>query len=176
MYCKVKGCRYSTEHVTSHHQCGKCYMFGHGQMECSDENKIKELQKHFEDKMNKEHQCKIRDCVRKETHSTMGHFCRYCGKKDTHLKQCPNNPTNPTEVLCDPLSIAFDPRAEAKELNLPEKSYSAFSAGMGCTWFVRNNTGNLEYCFMHSDSWGQYGEDTSDIPILNAFLEGYSRN
>jgi hypothetical protein len=26
---------------------------------------------------------------------------------------------------------------------------------------------------MHSDSWGQYGEDSSDLPRYNAFKYGY---
>ena len=37
----------------------------------------------------------------------------------------------------------------------------------------RNNNGTLEYFFMHSDSWGQYGEETSDVPRLRAFKENY---
>jgi len=44
---------------------------------------------------------------------------------------------------------------------------------MGSTWYIRNNNRNIEYLFMHSDSWGQYGDDTSDVPILNAFIDGY---
>ena len=176
MYCKVRGCRYEHEHITSHHQCGKCKLFGHGRLECSDENKKKELEIYFEDKMKFEQRCKIRDCIRKETHTTLGHCCRYCGTRDKHLKQCPNNPINPTEILYDPTSIGTDPRQNAEKLELKFNTYDSFSAGMGCTWYVRNNHGNLEYCFIHSDSWGQYGEDTSDIPILNAFLEGYTTN
>jgi hypothetical protein len=148
-------------------------MFGHGQNECSNENQKKELESHMNDKINYNKRCKILDCTRKDTHSTEGHCCRYCGKRDEHMKQCPNNPNNSTSILTDPTSIANDPREHAKKLNIPNGYYTLFYAGMGCSWYVRNNNGNLEYYFMHSDSWGQYGDDTSDIPILNAFLENY---
>ena len=174
MYCKVKNCRYASEHTTSHHQCGNCRMFGHGKIECLDENKKKELEIYFNDKINKEHECKIRDCIRKNTHSTQGHCCRYCGKKTEHMKQCPNNPVNPTDLCIDNYeNFADEPIYDVENINIPLSTYDLFPAGMGCTWFVRNNSGIKEFYFMHSDSWGQYGEDGSDIPILNAFLEGY---
>jgi hypothetical protein len=46
-------------------------------------------------------------------------------------------------------------------------------AGMGCHLFVKRNDINsdIEIFFMHSDSWGQYGQ--SDVPELNAFINGY---
>ena len=62
------------------------------------------------------------------------------------------------------------------DISLPVGKYVVNEAGMGCHNFYRRNktTLSLEMFFMHSDSWGQYGEDTSDGPQLNAFLHGYS--
>ena len=47
---------------------------------------------------------------------------------------------------------------------------------MGCTWLIRKNinTGNNEYLFMHSDNWGQYGEESSHLPRYKAFIYGYT--
>ena len=133
MYCKVKNCRYASEHTTSHHQCGNCRMFGHGKIECSDENKKKELEIYFYDKIHKEHECKIRDCIRKNTHSTQGHCCRYCGKKTEHMKQCPNNPVNPTDLCINNYeNFADEPIYDVENINIPLSTYDLFPAGMGC--------------------------------------------
>jgi hypothetical protein len=53
--------------------------------------------------------------------------------------------------------------------------YITFYGGMGCAWYARNNkiTEKLEYFFLHSDSRGQYGDDSSDIPRLRAFTNAY---
>ena len=42
MHCQVEGCRFSQNHKTRDHQCGKCGKFSHGQRECGDSVK-KEL-------------------------------------------------------------------------------------------------------------------------------------
>ena len=37
MYCKVLHCRYPNTHVTAGHKCGTCHQFGHGQIECNND-------------------------------------------------------------------------------------------------------------------------------------------
>jgi len=78
-------------------------------------------------------------------------------------------------VTDDPLSIGFDPRPNAESQNIELGHYITFYGGMGCTWYARRNAmnGGLEYFFMHSDCYGQYGEDTSDMPRMRAFIRGY---
>jgi hypothetical protein len=47
---------------------------------------------------------------------------------------------------------------------------------MGCAWYARRNAlngGILEYFFMHSDCYGQYGDDSSDMPRMRSFIRGY---
>ena len=46
---------------------------------------------------------------------------------------------------------------------------------MGCSWFVKRNgiEDKISMFFMHTDSWGQYGADTSDLYRLNAFCYDY---
>jgi len=45
--------------------------------------------------------------------------------------------------------------------------------GQGCCWYVKYSEEGHETFFMHGDSWGQYGEDTSDVPLMEAFIAGY---
>jgi hypothetical protein len=55
-----------------------------------------------------------------------------------------------------------------------EKRWASFPAGMGCLFIARHN-GTIQNqpiwrFFMHSDSWGQYGAESSDIPRLVRFV------
>ena len=43
--CQVENCLYASEHVTQRHCCGTCNLNGHGKLECSNDDKIKELEK-----------------------------------------------------------------------------------------------------------------------------------
>jgi hypothetical protein len=51
-----------------------------------------------------------------------------------------------------------------------------FFVGQGCAYYVRNNNGTKEVFFLHCDSHGQYGDDTSDIPRYLAFIKGYHKH
>ena len=57
------------------------------------------------------------------------------------------------------------------------KIFCILIAGMGCMMYVKRNDIDkpLQYFFMHSDSWGQYGEETSEVPVLEKFMEGYKQ-
>ncbi len=52
--------------------------------------------------------------------------------------------------------------------------YCLIAVDMGCMWFVRNIQNDLEYFFMHSDDWGQYG-DMSKKNELDVFLKGLTK-
>lgn len=54
-----------------------------------------------------------------------------------------------------------------------QRYYVRVYAGMGCEWFLRNNNGNLEGFFMHTDSWGQYGIQCDERPFIKLFTEDY---
>ncbi len=169
--CKVYGCRYANAHVTNGHKCGKCNCFGHGQVECGHENKYKALQQYFSDVIPSSQFCQVRNCSHPHLHKTSGHCCRYCGKHDRHMKECPIN--KPSYLFDDPKEVGLDITDEIKNTNIKVGHYIMRYGGMGCFWYVRNNNRNIEYFFLHSDSMGQYGEDTSHIPRLNAFLYNY---
>ena len=55
-----------------------------------------------------------------------------------------------------------------------EKRWASFPAGMGCMFIARHNgtiqNQSVHRFFMHSDSWGQYGEQSSDVPRLVQFV------
>jgi len=170
-YCKVSGCRHPTSHVTIMHQCGKCKIFAHGQVECQTESDIKNLEQYYMDLIPKNQQCTINKCISPHTHITSGHCCPYCGKRQNHLIQCPY--ANESTIFTDPTTIGYDISNELNLSDIKPGHYITTYGGMGCIWYVRNNNGKLEYLFMHTDSWGQYGENSSDIPKLNCFIKGY---
>jgi len=171
--CRVHGCRYSTFHVTSAHQCGKCGFFGHGQVECDNKNNKKNMESFHDDVLHVNDYCTVEGCSFPETHKTDGHCCLYCGRRKYHMKQCPSIDTS--TIFTNPLRIPIESHIIqlAKDKNIGIGCYIIEHGGMGSTWFIRNHNGKLEYFFMHSDTWGQYGEDTSDMPKLNCFLRGY---
>ena len=157
--CRVKGCRFSECHITARHHCGTCGLLGHGQVECSDANKI-EMLSCIGGMISSP--CSISGCIDPSTHTSAGHCCLYCGLKEGHYTRCP-------EVL----PVEIDDGAFAHHEIIPDiGKYVHQYGGLGCSEYIRRNkeTANLEYFFMHSDSWGQYGKETSDIPALNAFL------
>lgn len=171
--CKASGCRYSSFHVTSAHQCGKCKSFGHGRVECNNEYKKKNLELFHNDTLNIKKYCTVNGCKFPETHKTEGHCCLYCGNRSGHMKKCPI--VDSTTIFTNPSQFNNDMEiiTNANKKNIDIGYYTIEYVGLGCMWFIRNHNKKLEYFFMHSDSWGQYGSDTSDIPRLNCFIRGY---
>ena len=196
--CQVKNCRYSDSHVTCRHMCGSCHKYGHGILECGNDTMIENLKKSYNDRCS-ENICCIDDCVDRTTHTTVGHSCLYCNSRNLdsnkfnfkttdqlndrqyteeninycHLKNCPINGTNIIDNLND-VDIE-NMLKHTKVSDLKRGYYFLKQAGMGCMWFIRCNidSGNIEYLFMHSDCWGQYGDDSSDLPRYNAFTHRY---
>jgi hypothetical protein len=167
--CKVRGCQYSSTHVTVAHKCGKCGLFGHGKIECHNPEAIKILGNFYLDKIPKDKKCKISGCKYKDRHTTEGHVCHYCDKLGikNHTQKCPKSGA---KILDEP---HFNQKVQAENSNIQPGFYIDIFAGMDNYWLARNNNGTLEYLFMHSDSWGQHGEETSDVPRLRAFKEDY---
>ena len=177
--CQVKNCRFYSSHVTSRHLCGTCQNYGHGVMECNNICQIEPLKQFYNDRF-VENACQENSCVDRTTHTTIGHSCLYCYTRNVynnnyiHLKMCPINGT----LVCDKLED-IDIDNILRDMKLPtlnKGQYFQKYAGMGCTWFIRCNkdTGVIEYLYMHSDCWGQYGDDSSYLPRYNAFVHGYS--
>ena len=174
--CQVNSCRYKEEHTTKRHLCGTCKLHGHGQIECGDKNLIKALQIYEDDFIY--YPCYFIDCIDKHTHTNNGHSCLYCDARDpnNHLKYCPKNTfTIEGNNICDNLLDFNSTLLEyIEDVTMNPDEYMISDGGMGCTWLIRNNSGTNEYLFMHSDSWGQYGEETSHLPRYKAFIYGYT--
>ena len=177
--CKVAGCRYKNDHITERHSCGTCKINGHGQIECGNEQLIKDLKQFKFHKI--ESPCDVINCVDPKTHTTQGHSCLYCDKRiergsHQHLKYCPlNENTNDKNSICDNIKYFDNCLLDyIKDITVNNREYKTIYGGMGCTWFIRNNNGTLEYLFMHSDSWGQYGDDSSHLPRYKAFIYEYT--
>ena len=170
--CYVKGCKYADFHVTSFHKSVKCNNFGHGQQECNNLDALKHLGFYYLDKVPKDKKCKIGGCKHKDKHTTEGHICHYCGSFGikNHIKNCPKNGAS---IIDDPNNFGSFMQEEVDKYDIKLNYYIELYAGMGCMWYVRNNKNVLEYLFMHSDSWGQYGDDSSDLPRYLAFKENF---
>lgn len=72
-YCKVKNCRYPNTHTTSGHMCGNCYTYGHGKIECGDDDCLEVLDQYSNDVLPSDLQCTIDGCNYKELHTTESH-------------------------------------------------------------------------------------------------------
>ena len=172
--CQINKCRYACSHTTVKHCCGKCGQLGHGQIECGHPNLIAKLEKYKNDVINTP--CSISKCIDPHTHTSNGHTCLYC---DSLINSCGHTINCPeiTGIISDNIDD-FNKEISnyAKSVsNLNNNEYTSRYAGMGCTWYIRNNDGKYEYLFMHSDSWGQYGKDTSDLPRYKAFIYEYKK-
>ena len=180
--CQVSGCRYNKEHTTIRHCCGTCKLNGHGQIECDNQNLIKELEIYKDDLIN--YPCDLKECIDFNTHTTNVHSCLYCDERiekgvQTHIKYCPmnENTTENNSVWDNILEFNKDITENIEDVKLNIREYKKVYGGMGCIWFVRSIDGNDEnnqYLFMHSDNWGQYGEDTSHLPRYKAFIYKYN--
>jgi hypothetical protein len=172
-FCKVKGCRHP-QHLTIVHQCGHCLMLGHGKHECRSKEEQNKLEQYYDDTLEQKNWCTKQHCPVPYTHTTDGHFCIYCGKFENHMKKCPSFDRTYFIEKYNPSSQNYFPDfaiEHIKEIKIGH--YAVFYGGQGCQWYVRNNNNKYEIFFMHGDHYGQYGEDTSDLPRLKWFIFEY---
>ena len=63
----------------------------------------------------------------------------------------------------------------AKDNELKNFQYIEIMSDMGCNWYMRFINNKYEYLFMHSDNWGQYGPETSDLPKYTEFIKNFTK-
>jgi len=98
--------------------------------------------------------------------------CKFCKKTDNqHMNRCP---TTGFEI-CDKIADIPSYWIDILQIKIPINTYTDQYVGQGCAYYIRNNNNNLEIIFMHCDSWGQYGDEFSDGPRFNAFIDGYTK-
>jgi hypothetical protein len=102
----------------------------------------------------------------------MSQTCEYCEKTGIHTERCPNSGFQ----VCDQIEDIGPDFQFITQPVIPSNTYMEFWVGQGCAYYVRNNNGTKEVFFLHCDSHGQYGDDTSDIPRYRAFIKGYHKH
>ena len=163
MYCQVQGCRFPSFHSTSAHKCGRCDEFGHGVLECRDSTKKAHLFC-LDDMLIPTHmRCTIPGCMYPETHTNGSHHCRYCLGKDHGEQDCIIKDMVDYNGIYDNLE---------HDLQSYNNIYFMEYSGMGSRLYIRKKDWTTQFLIMTQDSWGQYGEATSDVPRLNRFLDG----
>lgn len=164
--CKVAHCRHPKTHTVSGHKCGTCGKYGHGQVECGNENMINALKKYKKDKINKP--CKSYGCNYSHLHTSEGHFCHKCGRFHP-IQHCIIQNFVQTQERFSYFLSNIDP---LQIFGTQNNTFFPIYVGMGCEVYIRKKNGSVQCLFMHSDSWGQYGPKTDDKPILDKFIEG----
>ena len=102
MNCKVTHCRYKTFHVTSAHRCGKCKLYGHGVVECENNDKVNTLSLSTKyDRLNPIDYCNIKNCKYKWSHKTESHECKYCNNKKHASINCTLNTKNKINLVIE---------------------------------------------------------------------------
>jgi hypothetical protein len=152
-------------------------------MECGNIEKINKLST-IPSKIPEEYHCCIKVCKHKSSHTITGHQCINCKKYAHDITECPEkiyykncNASHFGQKYEDYLrkkNIKFDVREIlASHKN---KIYTRIYGGMGCLWFAKRKDVHkkIKLFFMHSDSWGQYGKETSNVPNLEKFLNNYN--
>jgi hypothetical protein len=103
-FCKVKGCRFSSSHITQGHKCGKCNDYGHGMIECSNPVLLSELYSNsMHDFFPKYKYCNFGGCKQSKIHSSEGHHCEGCNERLYSVNTCPNCAPNP--LHCENIEI-----------------------------------------------------------------------
>jgi hypothetical protein len=99
-FCKVASCRFKFTHVTKGHRCGKCWIDGHGEIECHSRKAKLELEFYYDDILPNNKICTVPDCTTKDLHTVDAHHCPNCKKRDAHtVDNCPKNGIKNSERL-----------------------------------------------------------------------------
>lgn len=171
-YCKVQHCRFNQCHINEGHLCGKCNQYGHGQIECGNDTKLDKLKKSYGLVMPFNMRCTISGCKFPWSHNTRSHNCHKCFKNHSS-RDCI---IQPLEHYINKFGLDQE-RINSIEYyfnNAGQNCYIIVYAGMGCNLYFKKNNDIIEGLFMHSDSFGQYGVETSDKPTLDKFIEHLS--
>ena len=171
IYCKIKHCRYPHTHTTEGHRCGVkgCKNhFGHGQVEHYNEQLKENLKKFFNETLLENERCTVFGCKYPWSHTKESHMCIKCERRGSHCSK---------DCIIQSLDDACNKWGLNKQkiqdfLMLKNNIYFEVYVGMGCSVFISHKDNVTNTIFMHSDSWGQYGPETDDSPLLNKFIYG----
>lgn len=101
--CLIQGCRFPKYHLSSGHYCLKCGKFGHGRIECGNNDKMSNLRKLINNCDNfiipKHLHCSVIGCKFRENHTTSSHVCSFCKGSGHSYLNCPLN-TQSYHIQC----------------------------------------------------------------------------
>ena len=140
-------------------------------MECRDDAQKDRLRSFFGETLAPEMFCRF-GCSNRHTHTREAHHCGACGERGHTSSMC-GRIVFPREGYSGMLSATRNKQAFELLKNKPLGSVVHLPAGMGCSLFykkVANAGAPMDTFFLHSDSHGQYGRETSDLPHLERFL------
>lgn len=180
-YCRARACRFKTFHTTLGHTCGFegcAHPTGHGQMEhlsqkvddmgCHGEDWKKLLFRHRDDKMPDHLKCTLSGCKYNWSHNKTSHQCKKCLQNGEHTtSKCPIND------YYDSVSNWNLPQNEIVEFfQRHGEGFIEYYVGMGCILYIKKMNNEITTMFLHSDSHGQYGPHTNDLPTRDFFIIG----
>jgi hypothetical protein len=90
-HCAVDECGFPHLHITSSHKCGTCGRYGHGQLECGDENATAALAL-VKAKLPPKLHCSLPECSYPAAHVSAGHQCGECRGFGHSVPQCEADP------------------------------------------------------------------------------------
>ena len=170
--CQVACCRFPDSHTTQSHRCGYCGEYGHGQIECGNQAKINALQKFYNDILPEHKWCTHcpNHSFAKKKHVSHAHNCHKCGKRHSE-SDCT---IQELDTYLERFHFMEDVAKFSKQKleDFGDNIYTTIYTGMGSTLYIRKKHGEILALFMHQDSWGQYGVNADDRPILNKFTNG----
>ena len=180
-HCRAKGCRFKKLHTTLGHSCGLdgCpNPMGHGQMEhfsqkvddmgCPGHEWHNVLSRCRDHKMPDNLQCTLSGCKYKWSHNKASHQCKECLRYGEHTtSNCPIS-----NFHSSVLRWSLPEREICDFFGGYGNGYIEFYVGMGCILYIRKIDNEMKTMFLHSDSHGQYGPGTSDLPTRDFFIRG----
>ena len=129
--CKVKNCRYQTTHTTAGHKCGKCNVYGHGEIECNNILAIINIKQYWSDELPIEIQCTFGGCKLFKYHTKDAHHCMTCNERLHSTSTCLDNKTISHYYICCPI---------CRQQNSISKSQSLISGSSeSCVVCMTNN-------------------------------------
>jgi hypothetical protein len=165
-YCKVEYCRFPKTHITKYHSCGTCNQTGHGQVECGRADKIDTLRLFDNDYLDLTEQCTVHNCPDKTTHNISAHICLKCGRRHPE-EECI---IQLLDVSANTYNLDKSQIEDYFNHTINSNKFIKMYAGMGCQLFICLKNQNIMTLFMHHDSYGQYGSEADDTPILDNFI------
>ncbi len=161
--CTIKNCLEPLMHTLDGHKCNACDNYGHSEEDCETNNR--EI-----------NNCQL--CAKYGNESNDKHSISNCPQRtpfkyNKFVTKIPLKEYDDDDVMNEEKAAEIINRLNKIQKH---KIYIMSDAGMGCTFYIRRNKRSdkqFECFFMHSDSWGQYGEETDDRKYLAEFLYGF---